>query len=1109
MKPPSPSADSLPETIGPYRLEATIGEGGMGEVYRGYDERLDRPVALKRIKTGAQNPEQSRERFRREARALARVRHPSVVEVYDWVEGDESDWLVMELLEGQPLSSLLEEGPVDLSNALMIVRDIADGLAAVHAHGIVHRDLKPANIMLIQGPEKQESETPPRKGAAPGRAKLLDFGLAKRVTSMDALTLTETISHEGQVLGTVTYMSPEQATGRPLDPRSDLFSLGVLLYEMLTGESPFRGDNAVETLTRICTVSEAPLHRQDPTLPMAISDLVARLLHKEPEHRLQRADETVALLDELMTGLADGGTGTEVRAALRVDRREGSDRSLPTTLAGGPLALPPGSPAAGGAHTTLSGSHIRTLLLNDLVDSTRLVERLGDARAAQIFEQHDRVARDLLQQTAGREIDKSDGFLMLFDRPIDAVRFALGYHAALAEMSEREGLAVSSRVGIHVGEVVLRVNPAEDIARGAKPLEVEGLAKATAARFMSLAGARQTLISRGVFDLARRATVGAEDLPEDLLWAEHGRYRMQGLDEPVEVFEVGVRGASALSTPKDTKKAKRVVEIGGRLSGWRLGLALAAVLMLVVLAGLGGRQLWHMREVPAPRYVVVPSTEVVAGGPDTHRLQAAAIQAGLLRALQGYQGIAAIEPSARTAVTEDPVAMTRALGANEALLARLECDDARCQVALKRLSGVDGQVIWSHRFVDASQSLLELDLLVAEQLRSGFLDFPVRPGVSDLQVRPEDYDAMIEISRRYDARADLDNVDEILAALENLQVTSPRFLAPHSLAGKILRLRFVQGRDPAVFERARAAYVQALAIAPEDPRIQMGLATLLIEARKLDEAEASLDEAERFATGEARLFMLRAQILERRGQAEEALAMLREAVRRQDAILLRQDLADMEIRNGHIDAARDLLEANLARHPEAFASLSRLARLELMSGTPDRAAMLYEQLVERDPGEAELTNLGVAYLLGRNYDRAATVFERALDLAPTSPFALLNLADAHFLLGETAIANELYARTLERVQSDVDPERLLTVGGQALAHLGQAQEAIAAAQQALRNKPDHPAVAYEAALIYLLAGEQTSALLHARRAIELGFDRRWFAFAWFDPLRDDLEKPSA
>ena len=372
---------------------------------------------------------------------------------------------------------------------------------------------------------------------------------------------------------------------------------------MLAGDTPFCGDNAVETLTRICTTAETPLHRLDPTLPMAVSDLVAHLLNKEPDQRLQGADQAAALLDELIAGLADGGSGTAVRAALRADRDVSGARSLHTTLAGGPIE--PGTGARATAATTLGGSPIRTLLLNDLVDSTRLVECLGDARAAQLFEQHDRIARDLLQQTAGREIDKSDGFLMLFDRPIDAVRFALGYHTALAEISEREGLAFASRVGIHVGEVMLRVNPEEDVARGAKPLEVEGLAKATAARFMSLAGARQTLISRGVHDLARRAAVGTEGLPSDLVWAEHGRYRMQGLDEPMEVFEVGVRGASPLMPPRDTKKARRVVEVGGRLSGWRLALALAAVIVLAVLAGLGG---------PAPLVAARGATPSLRGG---------------------------------------------------------------------------------------------------------------------------------------------------------------------------------------------------------------------------------------------------------------------------------------------------------------------------------------------------------------------------------------------------------------------------------------------------------------------------------------------------------------
>ncbi len=199
---------------------------------------------------------------------------------------------------------------------------------------------------------------------------------------------------------------------------------------------------------------------------------------------------------------------------------------------------------------------LRTLLVSDLVDSTKLVEELGDRAAGTLFERHDRLARDLLAEHGGREIDKTDGFLLLFERPWSAVRHALAYHRALSRLSAEQDRRIEARVGIHLGEVVLRENPLADVERGAKPLEVEGLAKPTTARLMSLARGGQTLLTRNAFEPARRAAVGTSR-EGDLRWLAHGRYRFQGVEEPVEVFEVGEEGRAPLVPPRSTEKAKR------------------------------------------------------------------------------------------------------------------------------------------------------------------------------------------------------------------------------------------------------------------------------------------------------------------------------------------------------------------------------------------------------------------------------------------------------------------------------------------------------------------------------------------------------------------------
>jgi len=203
---------------------------------------------------------------------------------------------------------------------------------------------------------------------------------------------------------------------------------------------------------------------------------------------------------------------------------------------------------------------IRTLLLCDLVASTQLVDRVGDVAAADLLARHDRIARDLLDTYRGREIDKSDGFLLLFDRPIEAVRFALDYQARLRQLGAEADAAIRSRVGIHVGEVVLRENAAADVARGAKPLEVEGLAKAIAARVMSLAGDGRILLTRTTYDFARRAAVGVVEM-DAARWALHGPYLLAGVGHQVEVCEVAAPGAGALEPPASADKAQRLAAV--------------------------------------------------------------------------------------------------------------------------------------------------------------------------------------------------------------------------------------------------------------------------------------------------------------------------------------------------------------------------------------------------------------------------------------------------------------------------------------------------------------------------------------------------------------------
>lgn len=273
------------EALGPYRLVERIAAGGMGEVWRAWDGRLKRPVAVKHVLPEILDHPGARERFRREAEAGARLTHPAVVQIYDLVESPEGDWIVMELVVGKTLRQLLSAGPLAIPKAVRWGAEIAGGLAAAHAQGILHRDLKAANVMITEA----------------GRAKVLDFGIARSLSppgTGQGLGHETTLSQPGLVVGTFYAMSPEQAMGLPLDPRSDLFSLGSLLYEMLTGEGPFRADSPTATLARVCSFRPLPTRQFRAEIPVEVSSLVERLLEKEPNARPKDAGEVAARLEE-------------------------------------------------------------------------------------------------------------------------------------------------------------------------------------------------------------------------------------------------------------------------------------------------------------------------------------------------------------------------------------------------------------------------------------------------------------------------------------------------------------------------------------------------------------------------------------------------------------------------------------------------------------------------------------------------------------------------------------------------------------------------------------------------------------------------------------------
>jgi len=299
-------------TLSHYRITAAIGAGGMGEVYRATDARLGRDVAIKVLPASFSNDAERLRRFEQEARAAGALNHPNVLAIYDIGTHDGAPYLVTELLEGETLRERMQGGPLPVRKALDIAIQAARGVAAAHDKGIIHRDLKPANIFLTHD----------------GRVKILDFGLAK-LTQRDASGIGETQmatrtakdasqTEAGMVLGTVGYMSPEQVRGQPADARSDIFALGTILYEMLSGQRAFAKESSADTMAAILKEEPPELSGEGKKIPSAVERIVRHCLEKNPAERFQSARDLAFDLESLST--ASTSTPSAARAA-KVSRR--------------------------------------------------------------------------------------------------------------------------------------------------------------------------------------------------------------------------------------------------------------------------------------------------------------------------------------------------------------------------------------------------------------------------------------------------------------------------------------------------------------------------------------------------------------------------------------------------------------------------------------------------------------------------------------------------------------------------------------------------------------------------------------------------------------------
>jgi TolB-like protein len=350
------------QTLSHYKVLSKLGAGGMGDVYLAEDTELGRKVALKVLPEAMANSPERLERFRREARAVAALDHPNIVRIHNFEEAAGLKLLVMELVDGESLDRIIPPGGMPLAKVFSIAVPMADALAAAHEKGITHRDLKPANVMLTAG----------------GTVKVLDFGLAKLATEETAApeeddetalaTATADLTGEGVVMGTAPYMSPEQLQGKPVDTRTDIFSLGIVLYEMVTGDRPFKGESGIDLASRILRETPSSVTDIRADLPRHLGRIIQHCLEKDPERRYQSAkdvrNELEALKGEIESGPVATGSQPVMPAAGSPEEMSAARGPSGTTVAPVPASGPataasdPGAAVPSSTQPAASGSRV-------------------------------------------------------------------------------------------------------------------------------------------------------------------------------------------------------------------------------------------------------------------------------------------------------------------------------------------------------------------------------------------------------------------------------------------------------------------------------------------------------------------------------------------------------------------------------------------------------------------------------------------------------------------------------------------------------------------------------------------------------------------------------
>ena len=574
-----------------------------------------------------------------------------------------------------------------------------------------------------------------------------------------------------------------------------------------------------------------------------------------------------------------------------------------------------------------------------------------------------------------------------------------------------------------------------------------------------------------------------------------------GSDDAQTLAAPATSGARTLVVPSTPRRS------AGARSPAR-SVVIGAGVATLVIAAAAGWLAWQSAHPDEPLRVAV-TLPLVLGEADSPEAALAStnVLTTALGHLAGLRGISVLDASDLGGVRGVTAAAT-AVGAEEVLTTTLHPTRDEWRVELRRVNAADSAVRWAASFAVDRDTPLSLADALRARLTAGFADHRPRPGTSSPAIAAGDYEEFLRLERSFRASKGNDMPrDSMVARLEALRRRAPRYLDLHLLEANYAAYQYEARKSPDDLALAMDAARRAQEAFPEDVRPARVAFQCALLAGDLEQADSLVAIMRRLEPASVSVEAAEARMAEKRGRIEEALAGMKRVVVRQPSRLFYERLIRMEYSQGRYQDARAHLEWLMAREPDYIFPRSYLAQLELLYGRPSRAESLYSGLSARFPKLVYLANLSLAQMLQGRYEESAETSRLALAGNPEHPTVLLNLADCEYLLGRKSAAADLYRKVITVIERGPESKTAsaLLIKAQCLAHLGQFSAAVAQAQEALRTSGDDPDARFQAALVFALAGEKTSAVVNAVEATGRGMQPRWFRLPWFDALRGDPE----